>query len=158
MILYYILILLIFILLFLCFFYRIKEGKYYENNIISSPSYGKIIHIDKNFKLNNQKYILVSIFLSINDIHYQYFPISGVINSIKYDNTGKFKLAFNYNKSKDNEKVITTMKTDYGNIIVQQIAGFFVRRISTMISNIDSEGVKVNVGDKLFDVPELSAR
>lgn len=128
---YSILILLFLILLFFCFFYRKKKGICYGNDKISSPAYGRIIHIDENFKFNNQtqKYVLISTFLSIFDIHYQYFPISGKIDSITYDYTGQFNLAYNYNKSRDNEKVITKISNENGTYYIYQIAGKFARRI-----------------------------
>jgi phosphatidylserine decarboxylase len=57
--------------------------------------------------------------------------MSGIITSQIYDNTGKFNLAYDLNKSKYNEKVITTLHNSFINddIEIYQIAGFFVRRI-----------------------------
>jgi len=126
---YYILLLSIIFLLFLCFFYRKECGIKYSKNIINSPSYGKIIHIDKNKIINNNRYVLISIFLNIYDIHYQYIPIDGKIINIQYDNSGKFNLAYNFNKSNENEKMITTIKNNLGTFYVYQIAGKYARRI-----------------------------
>ena len=51
----------------------------------------KIIEEDDN--------IFIAIFLSPFDIHYQFSPVSGTIQDIKYDRTGKFSLAYELNKS-----------------------------------------------------------
>lgn len=119
-------ILIILIIWFNNYFFRRQKPIYYSNNnsIIYSPAYGRILKI---FNIN--EYLCISIFLSPLDIHRQYIPINGIIKSVKYDNTGKFNLAYEETKSRMNEKCITQLLTKYGIIYIYQIAGFFVRRI-----------------------------
>ena len=125
---YAILIILIIILLFILWFYRKPYIIKIINNTnkIYSPCYGRII------KIQNLNYgrIHIAIFLSPFDIHRQYIPINGRIKNIIRDYNGKFNLAYNEGKSRDNEKIITIIDTKYGELYIYQIAGFYVRRIS----------------------------
>lgn len=128
-------------ILLLIFFYRkpfpslikinntdFKKGIYLPSNLLLSPAFGTISNI-KNDQVINQT--TISIFLSLLDIHHQYYPCDGIVLQQIYDNNGKFNIVTNCNskKTKDNEKVITILKTDFGIIKITQIAGFFVRRI-----------------------------
>lgn len=129
------------IILFLIYFYRKPYiTSKFPNNVITSPAYGTIkkIIVDDNT-------IHIIIFLSLTDIHYQYYPISGFITSQVHDNTGKYELAYKLNKSSDNEKCITTMTTNIGDIQIIQIAGKYARRIYT--KNKINEYVKI--GDEI---------
>jgi phosphatidylserine decarboxylase len=138
----------ILILLFILFFFRHPyiNIPYIDDNVILSPAYGTIKYI----KIKDD-YTHIIIFLSPLDVHVQYYPIRGSVINQYHDFSRKFHLAFKLNKSNLNEKIITTIKPNINidNIIVQQIAGFLVRRISTKIKNIPSDGVTVEPGNKL---------
>jgi phosphatidylserine decarboxylase len=129
------------IILFLVFFYRYPlKIKVIQNNYntVLAPAYGKIMKINNRYHDNT---LYIAIFLSPLDIHYQFYPVSGTITDIKYDATGNFNLAYEYNKSNSNEKSIITINNPNGNFIIYQIAGFIVRRItyfSKINKNIDS--------------------
>lgn len=110
------------------------------NNIVTSPAYGKIIKIN-----DNKDNVEIIIFLSPLNKHSQHFPLSGKITSSIYDNSGIFGLANYADKSKYNEKNITTLNTEHGNVIIKQVAGYFYRRISVY----KRVGDVVNKGDEL---------
>lgn len=129
----------ILIIFFICLvlFYRYPIYKlphyHIQSNQIVSPAYGTITRIIHN---KDTKKRVVSIFLSPFDIHTQYYPIHGEVIEHIHDLNGNFHLAYEWNKSKYNEKIITTMKNlNYGKeerfVKITQIAGFLVRRIST---------------------------
>jgi phosphatidylserine decarboxylase precursor-related protein len=129
----YLFFIILFIISFYLFFYRKPYLLSYsiDDNLIYSPAFGKIISIKESFN-----YIHVIIFLSITDIHFQYIPINGTILNQFYDHSGKFHLAYKLDKSDFNEKLITIIKPNLPNtknIIVQQIAGLFTRRITSFI-------------------------
>lgn len=135
------------VFVFLLFFYRyplVSNPYSISNNVILSPAYGTIKKI-----VNDGKNITIIIFLSPLDVHVQYYPTNGnVINQI-HDLNGNFELAYKINKSSQNEKVITVIKPLMnigGNIMIKQIAGFCVRRITTTLKYI---GEYVNVGQKM---------
>ena len=120
-------IIILFILLFLVYFYRYPEySSPGFSNKVYSPSYGRIMKITQK---DNQ--IFIAIFLSPFDVHYQYYPVSGQIIDKYYDPTGKFELAYELNKSNNNEKSITTIENYYGQFKIYQIAGFLTRNIDT---------------------------
>lgn len=130
--------LIIIFLAYVIYFYRRPDTiirKNDEDNVWA-PSYGKIMDII--YKNNT---IHIPIFLSPFDIHYQVFPISGELVDVKYDATGKYELAYNVNKSKDNEKAIHTLVNKHGEFKVYQIAGLIARRIewyNNPIKHMDS--------------------
>ena len=71
----------------------------------------------------------ISIFMSIYDVHINFFPFDGEVTYYKY-HPGKFLLAFNPKSSTDNEHNTIILKDKKGReILVRQIAGFVARRI-----------------------------
>ena len=71
----------------------------------------------------------ISIFMSIYDVHVNFFPFDGTVTYYKY-HPGKFLLAFNPKSSSDNERNTIILKDKKGReILVRQIAGFVARRI-----------------------------
>jgi phosphatidylserine decarboxylase len=95
-------------------------------NEVVSPAYGKVMHIAEK-----DDYYHIMVFLSPSDVHVQYYPIAGKVTSQIYDNTGKYHLAYELNKSNENEKSITNMTTLIGDVQITQIAGMVARRIVT---------------------------
>lgn len=122
-------IIILILIIFILYFYRNPKQKISTNNfdIVYSPAYGKIMDI----KIDEDK-LFIAIFLSPFDVHYQFAPISGEIVNLKYDSTGQFELAYDLNKSKNNEKSIYTIRNKRGDFIIYQIAGNLVRRIETI--------------------------
>ena len=71
----------------------------------------------------------ISIFMSIYDVHINFFPFNGVVTYYKY-HPGKFLLAFKPKSSTDNEHNTIIVKDEKGReVMVRQIAGFVARRI-----------------------------
>jgi len=111
-------------------------------NGIVCPSYGTVMSI----KETPHGTYHVAIFLSPIDIHVQYVPINGVVVESIYDPSGNFNLAYDLNKSSDNEKHITIIKdSNDRHVKVTQIAGMFVRRV---VNNM-CVGDEVTAGHKL---------
>jgi phosphatidylserine decarboxylase len=134
---------LICIFFFLALFYRYPTEIIREGNVdkVYSPAYGKIMSI----KRRDDNTFYIAIFLSPLDIHYQFFPVSGKVKDIIYDATGKYELAYELNKSNENEKCIHVINNKHGDFVVYQIAGFLVRRISYY----DTLNKDYNSGEKL---------
>lgn len=71
----------------------------------------------------------ISIFMSIYDVHINFFPFDGSVTYYKY-HPGKFLVAFKPKSSTDNEHNTIILKDKKGReILVRQIAGFVARRI-----------------------------
>lgn len=71
----------------------------------------------------------ISIFMSIYDVHINFFPFDGTVTYYKY-HPGKFLVAFKPKSSTDNEHNTIILKDKKGReILLRQIAGFVARRI-----------------------------
>ena len=100
-------------------------------NAVLSPADGivaanEVVIEDEYFHDKSRQ---ISIFMSIYDVHVNFFPFNGKVTYYKY-HSGKFLLAFKPKSSTDNEHNTIVMKDDKGReILVRQIAGFVARRI-----------------------------
>jgi phosphatidylserine decarboxylase len=63
------------------------------------------------------------------DVHQNYYPINGFVLNRIYDDTGQFRLAYQLDKSDENEKKLHFIDTQHGIVTVTQIAGVLPRRI-----------------------------
>ena len=72
--------------------------------------------------------IQVSIFMSIHDVHINYFPGEGEVAYMKY-HPGKYLLARHPKSSELNERYSVGIETPYGSLLVRQVAGYVARRI-----------------------------
>ena len=71
----------------------------------------------------------ISIFMSIYNVHINFFPFDGVVTYYQY-HPGKYLLAFNPKSSTDNEHNSIVIKDALGReVMVRQIAGFVARHI-----------------------------
>ena len=71
----------------------------------------------------------LSIFMSIYNVHVNFFPFDGVVTYYQY-HPGKYLVAFNPKSSTDNEHNSIVIKDAKGReVLVRQIAGFVARRI-----------------------------
>ena len=122
---------LIFYSLILWFFRNPKRKIVIDNNLILSPADGKVLNIRqvKENEFFKDERILISIFLSITNIHVTRFPISGKVIYNKY-NSGKYLVAWHPKSSEKNERTSVVIRNNYfGDILYRQIAGAVARRI-----------------------------
>lgn len=122
----------IIIFIFLLYFYRdpIDNGiqPNFPDNYVIAPSFGTIAKIITNVHLDT---IHLCITLNLLDVHQQYYPVNGYIHKRQYDASGQFELAYTLHKSRYNEKKMHFIRNKYGQFIVTQIAGKFIRRITS---------------------------
>jgi phosphatidylserine decarboxylase len=117
--------------MFFLFFFRDPERRVPEGeNLILAPADGKVILI-KPF--DDLEFIggggtLVSVFMSLFDVHVNRAPISGVVKYFKY-NPGKFFPAFKDKASSENEQTELGLENEHGKVVLKQIAGIIARRI-----------------------------
>ena len=118
-----------------CFFYFFRDPiRIIPNeNVIVSPADGKIVFLGES-NLPEEcgikgKFLKISIFLDIFNVHVNRIPISGTVKDIKYI-AGKFFRANVEKSSKENERNIIIIENEKKEkIIVTQIAGLIARRI-----------------------------
>ena len=102
-----------------------------EENAVLSPADGVVAANEEVLENEyfHDKRRQISIFMSIYDVHINFFPFNGKVVYYKY-HPGKFLLAFNPKSSTDNEHNTIILKDTKGReVLVRQIAGFVARRI-----------------------------
>lgn len=100
-------------------------------NAVLSPADGIVAANEEVFEdeYYHDKRRQISIFMSIYDVHVNFFPFDGEVTYYKY-HPGKFLMAINPKSSTDNERNTIVLKDKKGReILVRQIAGFVARRI-----------------------------
>jgi len=121
--------------LFLAFvlrFFRFPERKPLPNsNGIYSPADGTIVaieEVEENEYLKS-KCIQVSVFMSVWNVHINWYPISGIVKYFKY-HPGNYFLAWHPKSSTHNERTSVALEREDGMpLMMRQIAGAVARRI-----------------------------
>lgn len=101
--------------------------------VVVAPADGKIVvieEVEENEYFHDRR-IQVSIFMSILNVHANWYPVDGTIKLVRHHN-GKFMKAWLPKASTDNERSTVVIETPEGaEILVRQIAGAMARRIVT---------------------------
>ncbi len=136
------------LLLFFVWFFRSpnRKIKFTENQVVS-PADGKVVAIEEvtENEFIKGKCIQVSIFMSVWNIHINWFPVLGkIVRSLHFN--GKYMAAWLPKSSSENERSVTIIEhPKVGKIMVKQIAGAVARRIITYATENDS----ITVGNQL---------
>ena len=103
------------------------------DGIVVAPADGKVVVIEQ---VEENEYFraprkMVSIFMSLTNVHANWFPVDGVVRKVEHEN-GNFHKAWLPKASMENERSTIVIETEkYGEILVRQIAGAIARRIVT---------------------------
>lgn len=101
--------------------------------IVVAPADGKIVvveEVDENRYFHDRR-IMVSIFMSLWNVHANWFPVDGHVKFVKHFN-GNFHKAWLPKASEENEHADVMITTPEGvDILCRQIAGAVARRIVT---------------------------
>ena len=114
-------------------FFRVPITRHttHMENAVLSPADGvvaanEVVMEDEYFHEERRQ---ISIFMSIYNVHINFFPFDGAVTYYKY-HPGKFLVAFKPKSSTDNEHNTIVIKDVQGReVLVRQIAGFVARRI-----------------------------
>jgi phosphatidylserine decarboxylase len=111
----------------LLFFFRDPERKIPSgDDLILSPADGRVVRISEGE--GGGEGILVSIFLSLWDVHVNRAPTRGKVSEVVH-RKGSFHFAFRDKASEQNEKNTIVLDNGRNRITVKQIAGFIARRV-----------------------------
>jgi len=118
-----------------CFFYFFRDPIRIIPNedVVISPADGQIVflgesNLPEECKIKG-KYLKISVFLNIFNVHVNRIPISGTIKNIIYI-PGKYFRANIDKSSKENERNIIVIENEKKeNVVITQIAGLIARRI-----------------------------
>jgi phosphatidylserine decarboxylase len=98
-----------------------------EAGAVVSPADGRVVVVtDEEHAGKPGKRI--SIFLAIWNVHVNRAPAAGVITRLDY-RPGKFFAAMRQQASFENEQNVILLKTDAGEMVFKQIAGWIARRV-----------------------------
>jgi phosphatidylserine decarboxylase len=127
-----ILMLFLFLIIFVARFFRVPvRNVQHEDGIFYSPADGKIVVIEETMEDEyfKDKRLQVSVFMSVWDVHINFFPFSGKVLYFKY-HPGKFLMAIHPKSSTLNERTSTVIENKKGTaVLIRQIAGAVARRI-----------------------------
>jgi len=123
------------LLFFFAYFFRNPPRKVYidDASLVVAPADGTVVVVEPVDELEyfGDKRIQVSIFMSIFDVHANWYPVRGtVIKSVHH--SGHHIMAFLPKSSTENERSTIVIETESNTqILVRQIAGALARRIVT---------------------------
>lgn len=116
---------------FFLFFFRNPERETIEGeiDILVSPADGRVIDVGvrKEEDLLGEEMRVISIFMSLFDVHVNRSPCDGLVKRIERKKGG-FRLAFKKG-SDDNTRNVVLIDKAGDLVVVKQIAGFLARRI-----------------------------
>ncbi len=121
----------LFLFFIIRFFRKPKRPLIVDENTIYAPADGTVLVIEETEETEyfKDKRIQISIFMSVWNIHINWFPISGIIKYFKY-HPGKFLIARLPKSSTENERTTVVLEDkNKRQILVRQIAGMLARRI-----------------------------
>lgn len=101
--------------------------------VVVAPADGKVVvveEVDENDYFHDRR-IMVSIFMSLVNVHANWYPVDGTVKEVWHQN-GKFMKAWLPKASTDNERSTIVIQTPEGvEVMARQIAGAMARRIVT---------------------------
>ncbi len=103
------------------------------DKVVVAPADGHIVVIEEveENKYFHEKRLMISIFMSLWNVHANWFPVDGVVKFVKHFN-GNFHKAWLPKASEENEHADIMLKTPDGHeVLCRQIAGAVARRIVT---------------------------
>lgn len=138
-------IVLILLALFVAFFFRDPDREPpKDERLVVSPADGLVVVVKPVDGLEGQSGTLVSIFLSVFDVHVNRTPLAGKIVKAEY-RPGKFLAATKQKASVENEQNVVTVENQYTRVVFKQIAGLIARRIVFW----KQPGEKVELGERI---------
>lgn len=128
--------------MFVCRFFRVPVRNVppdlaEDSRAVLAPADGTIVAVEEVYEdeILSEKRIQVSIFMSVWNIHINWYPVSGMVEYFRH-HPGKFLVAWHPKSSTDNERTTTVVRTSAGQrVLFRQIAGFVARRIVSYAHN-----------------------
>lgn len=131
-------------------FFRSPRRKFTgdRKNVVVSSVDGKVVALEETYEPEFLKCrcIQLSVFMSIFDVHANWFPVDGEVIYVKH-HSGRFLSAWLPKSSTDNERSTVVIRDDNGQLILmRQIAGAMARRIVTYAQVGDAANIEDHMG------------
>lgn len=117
-------------------------------NVVVAPADGTVVVVEEvdEHEYFHDRRIMISIFMSITNVHANWYPVDGVVKHISHQN-GHFMKAWLPKASTDNERSTIVIETPNGEtIMARQIAGAMARRIVTYAETGDECFIDQHMG------------
>jgi len=118
-----------------------------DDSLIICCADGEVVALEEvdESEFFKDKRIQVSVFMSPNNVHVNWSPISGIVKYMKY-HPGKYLVAWHPKSSTENERTTIVVENELGvQLLIRQIAGAMARRIVCYAR----EGNTVRQGDEI---------
>lgn len=123
------------------FFREPRRIKIHDADLVFSPCDGRVVVtevVNENEYFEGKKRLQISIFMSVTNVHINWFPVGGIVKYFKY-HPGRFLVAWHPKSSTENERTTTVVQTSKGvEVLFRQIAGIVARRIVSYVK-VDEE-------------------
>ncbi len=110
-----------------------RQFKGRTDKIVVAPADGKVVvieEVDEDEYFHDRR-LMVSIFMSITNVHANWYPVEGVVKKVAHQN-GRYMKAWLPKASTENERSMVVIETPDGQeVMARQIAGAVARRIVT---------------------------
>ena len=115
---------------FMAYFFRNprRTAPAEAERIVVAPADGRVTRVERLDPTQAQSPMVVSIFLSVFDVHVNRAPIAGTITDMTYTK-GRFVIATREDASVVNEQNVLTISGEHITVVCKQIAGVLARRI-----------------------------
>ena len=103
------------------------------DNLVVAPADGKIVVIEEvdEDKYFHERRLMISIFMSLFNVHANWFPVDGHVTMVKHQD-GNYHKAWLPKASEENEHADIIIQTPTGvQVLCRQVAGAVARRIVT---------------------------
>ena len=103
------------------------------NNLVVAPADGKVVVVEEvdEDQYFHERRIMVSIFMSLFNVHANWFPVDGHVKMVKHQDGNSHK-AWLPKASEENEHADVIIETPNGvSVLCRQVAGAVARRIVT---------------------------
>lgn len=130
-------------------FFRSPKRKFKGDtlNAVVASADGTVVALEETFEDEylHRKVIQLSIFMTIFDVHANWFPVDGEVTYVKH-HSGRFLSAYLPKSSTENERSTIVIKANNGqDILTRQVAGAMARRIVTYAE----PGVEASIEDHM---------
>jgi len=105
----------------------------HTENVVVAPADGKVVVVEETEENEyfRDRRLMVSIFMSVTNVHANWFPVDGTVKMVKHHD-GNFHKAWLPKASTENERSTVVIETPAGQeILLRQVAGAVARRIVT---------------------------
>ena len=127
------------------------------DKIVVAPADGRIVvieEVEENTYFHDRR-LMISIFMSLWNVHANWFPVDGVVKFVKHFN-GNFHKAWLPKASEENEHADIMLTTPDGqDVLCRQIAGAVARRIVTYAKEGEDCYIDEHLGTRQHGYPAL---